>query len=58
MTITVDVRPEEPGLRPEPLVTTPLESAMHELRAEPYRMSDREFPGLRGDLRHRGGEDR
>ncbi|SEP13148.1 MarR family winged helix-turn-helix transcriptional regulator [Trujillonella endophytica] len=50
MTISVNVRPEGSGVRPEPLVTTLLEFAMHELRGELYRLSDREFPGLR--VRH------
>ncbi len=50
MTIPVNVRPSGSGVRPEPLVTTLLESAMHELRGELYAMSERHFPGLR--VRH------
>lgn len=50
MTTSVNVRPDDPGVRPEPLVTTLLELAMHELRGELYRLSDRAFPGLR--VRH------
>lgn len=47
MTIDVNARPQAAGAPPEPLVITLLESRMHELRSVLYRLSEREFPGLK-----------